>query len=748
MNSNDVSLVASRFMALVAGVLLLWAPGVGAQTPVAKLGVVVSRSGAFEAAYGKPFLDSVRLAVDEANASGAEPRIELEIQDDQSTEAGAREAAARIGGSTAVVAVGPVLSVLALPAGPVFAQAGIPAIISTAGSDLVTENRTSFQTVFRNSDLGESVADYLRYALGGARAAVIFADNGYGRTIADGFRRGAERLGLPAIYYPFKTAQERDEAVRLVAADPGKPAIVLGALDADAAPVMVGLRRAGVATPVLGPGVLSDASFFARFKDLPEERREPGFFTKDLYLATPAILDSANADTLAFIERYRARFGQEASLSWLSVQAYDAARLAIAAIRSAVAGKGASDLRARREAAFTYLSSLDGPTRAVAGLLGPIWFTPDRGRSLAIRMGRFGRGGLFESAPIQLVPVSSAPAEEIAAGQLVEIGPGRYARRQQVVYTGIYLNEITRIDVAQAMFTADFYVWMRFARGIGSADGDPAQFEFPDMVRGNFASSRPAGQRDLGDGTTYRLWRISGDFKNDFDLRRYPADRQELEIRFFNARAASDRMVYVRDRSAFEGADAGFGAANAFGGAAAPNAFRNLSQWQALRVAEVREILVSRSGLGDPGLVGFDRMRELSGFAMRIEVVRDIGTTLIKTLLPVGLMTLILFATLYFPPALAGAKVTVAITAGLSGAVLLSSINSQLGNVGYVIAVEYGFYVFFGLCLVCIITALVGEKARLDGRSTLTVDRTGRALFVLGFVGTIAAACIAFAWWR
>lgn len=740
--------VVSRFVSLLLGALLLGVPFAGAQTPVAKLGVVVSRSGALEAAYGKPFLDSVRLAVDEANASGADPRIELEIQDDRSTEAGAREAAARIGESGAVAVVGPVLSVLALPAGPVFAQAGIPSIVSTAGSDLVTANRTTFQTVFRNSDLGESVADYLRYALGGTRAAVIFADNGYGRTIADGFRRGAERLALPAVYYPFSSAAERDEAVRLVAADPAKPAVVLGMLEADAAPVMVGLRRSGVDTPVLGPGVLSDSTFFGRFKDLPEERRTPGFFTQDLYLATPAILDSANADTLAFIEHYRARFGHEASISWLSVQAYDAARLAIAAIRAAVAGRRAADLGARRAAAFAYLASLDGPTHAVAGLLGPIWFTPERGRSLAIRMGRFGRGGVFESAPIQLVPVASAGPDEIAAGTVVETGPGRFVRRQQVVYTGIYLNEISRIDVAQSMFTADFYVWIRFARGIGVADADPAQFEFPDMVRGTFASATPASQRDLDDGTTYRLWRITGDFKNDFDLRRYPADRQDLQIRLFNARAASDRMVYVLDRGGFEGVDSGFGAVNAFGGAAAPKAFRNLTQWQALRVSEVREILVSRSGLGDPALVGFDRKRELSGFAMQIEVQRDIGTTLIKTLLPIGLMTLIMFATLYFPPALAAAKVTVAITAGLSGAVLLSSINSQLGNVGYVIAAEYGFYVFFALCLLCIITALVGEKRRLEERSTLIVDRAGRALFLLGFVGTIAAACIAFAMWR
>ena len=89
-----------------------------------------------------------------------------------------------------------------------------------------------------------------------------------------------------------------------------------------------------------------------------------------------------------------------------------------------------------------------------------------------------------------------------------------------------------------------------------------------------------------------------------------------------------------------------------------------------------------------------------------------------------------------------------AITAGLSGAVLLSSINAQLGNVGYVIAVEYGFYVFFALCLVCIITVLVAETWRLNGRSTVAVEQVGRAVFVLGLLGTTLAACIAFALWR
>ena len=56
----------------------------------------------------------------------------------------------------------------------------------------------------------------------------------------------------------------------------------------------------------------------------------------------------------------------------------------------------------------------------------------------------------------------------------------------------------------------------------------------------------------------------------------------------------------------------------------------------------------------------------------------------------------------------------------------MSAINSQLGNVGYVIAVEYGFYAFFALCLLCILTVLIAERQRIVGRPQSSADRRAR----------------------
>jgi hypothetical protein len=92
--------------------------------------------------------------------------------------------------------------------------------------------------------------------------------------------------------------------------------------------------------------------------------------------------------------------------------------------------------------------------------------------------------------------------------------------------------------------------------------------------------------------------------------------------------------------------------------------------------------------------------------------------------------------------ALVKEKVTVAITGALSGAVLLAAINSQMGGLGYIMAVEYAFYVFFGLSLLCVISVLSAERLRAAGRGAAASlsERAARIVFPLGVLLTIAGA--------
>jgi branched-chain amino acid transport system substrate-binding protein len=710
-----------------------------------------------EAPYGQPVLEGVQLAIDEANAAGITPHIELRTFDDKGDDSLAKQVAGEVVASRAVLLLGPAFSTNSLAAGPVYAAGGIVSLATTCTSDLITESATTFRVLFKNSDQGETLALYLSRVLHQQRADVILVDNGYGRTLRDGFQRAAGVLGINAQYFAFKTPAEQEDIAHRIVADPSRPPVVFMTLDADAERMLTILRRGGVTGPFLGGDALGDELLSQRFANQPEEREHPGFFTDGLLGISPVILDSANADTLAFAERFRARFGHDPL--WQAVTGYDAAHLAVDTLKGlAFAGGLNGDTDARRRAVLNYLTSLNSPTQALPGLLGPFWFDAERGRPQAVRIGRFNHVR-FESAPLQIVPVTSPDSSELASKAVFETAPGRYGRLQRVVYTGIFLNEIPRIDLGQASFGADFYLWLRFASDAGPGAADPTDINFPNLVSGGFDRARPAEQGDMPDGTVYRLWRVQGTFRNDFDLHRFPFDRQALALPFFNARAAADRIVYVLDKRSTGGRNPGPPSPTGQGGAqaavaasiepsggtasiASPAAFRNLTQWDALGAHERRENLVTDSALGDPRRVGVESYRELSGFLVTVDVRRRALATLSKTLMPLFLMTLIMFASLYFPVALVKEKVTVAITGALSGAVLLSAINSQLGSIGYTVALEYAFYIFFALSTLCIVSVLGAERLRAAGRAAVAVrtDQLTRAVFLLAVAVIVAGA--------
>jgi branched-chain amino acid transport system substrate-binding protein len=769
---------------LLAVVLSFTLPGMqrcaAAQGGAAKIAVAYSLSGP-GSSVGSPELEGVRLAVEEANATSATPAIELSVNDDRSRIDEGRKLAQRIAASNALVVLGPATTLMAMKTGPLYGEAGIAAIGASTSGDEVTVPRTFFRAIASTSDDGEMLASYLRYILGGNHAIVLYKDDDFGRASADGFRRAAKRLGLNAEFRAFATQAESEQLARAAASAPDNPAIVLAAYDQDCVAPLMALRRQGARGPILGSVTMASDTFSGYFARQPEEKQKPGFFTDGVYAVSPVMYDSGNAETLAFAARYRARFNHEPTL-W-SAQGYETARLAVAAVRATATGappETSAEVQQRREAVRAYLAGLNSPANGIAGLNGPLWFTPERGREQALRVGRF-ENGVFVSAPGQLVPVHNPTAAELASQAVLEIGAGRYARRQQVVYTGIFVNELPSVNVADGSFSADFYFWTRFIKDNSPDAANPEEISFPDMVRGSFDYRVPVAQSVLPDGSMYRLWQVRGDFKSDFDLHHYPFDRQSLAIRFFNARAASDRIVYVQDRrrGAWAEASAGTRAPVTAAGVAAaaappalaaqaaaahpatanepsaghdaevaasanfaPGAFRKITEWQVLSAGESRANLVTQSDLGDTRLQGLERVRELSGFSATVELRRSAIATVAKRLFVLVLLTSILFASLQFPPSRLSDKVTVAITASLSGAVLVSSVNSQLGNVGYVMAVEYVFYIFFALCLLSIVSMVASERLRAAQHPQIAarVDQAVNVVFVLTVLGTALVA--------
>lgn len=710
--------------------------------PVPRVTIAVHASLSGDGSFsGAALSEGVQMAEREVNAKGESPRIDLIRVDDGSNAQTAAFVADRIGATGAVLVIGPSLTPAAEMAAPVYEKAGVAALIATAhGDDITRKGNTTFLMSASTSDMGKALANYLRHVLGKKNAAVISTGDGYGRTFEAGFKSVVSDAGMNAVFYSVKARdkraaeddreerEKRETIVRDIVSDPKQPAVVFGMTQDSVRPLLLSLRRKGYGGLILGTTSLARDSFTNMFRSEPEEKKTPGFFTDGVYAASPVMLDSANAATLAFARRFRALFHHEPS--WETVQSYDTFKLAAEAIRtvSAQAGGPLAPSEMRKEL-LAYFNSPDADLTANSLSTG-LWLREEHRRQQPIRIGRY-QGRMFRSALVQLAPVSAESVERAASG-FVDLGGGQYARRQQVVYTGIHLIEIPRLNISQPSFTADFYLWMRYSNPEASlfrADAEinsnwgkelaPENIDFPDAVQGLDKTELQNRQQN---GVTYRLWHMHGEFKNNLDFHHFPLDSQTLTLRFVHSNADSSTITYVKGQED--------------SGVPDPEAFRNLTQWNAVRIGQQRYASSTRSDLGSEQGAGLEQGRELSGYNLTVVLQRSVISAVTKTMLPLAVLTLIMLASLFFPHSLVKETVMVVITVALAGAVLLSSINSQLGDVGYILAVEYVFYLFFVLCLFSIVGVLAAERLRKAGRKPFARNVTlwTRVIFIFALV--------------
>src|SRR5262249_28010314 len=155
--------------------------------------------------------------------------------------------------------------------------------------DNVTAAPTFFRAIFSASDSGEAIANYVRHVLGRTKAFVILRNDDYGGSVAEGFRRAAARLGIDASYNSFDHADQPAAVTKLAAAEPDTSAIVLATVVSDAGPILTGLRRGNARAPIIGTSAIAGEFIDSFFKDQPEERDRPGFFTDGVYASVPVI---------------------------------------------------------------------------------------------------------------------------------------------------------------------------------------------------------------------------------------------------------------------------------------------------------------------------------------------------------------------------------------------------------------------------------------------------------------------------
>jgi branched-chain amino acid transport system substrate-binding protein len=347
----------------------------------------------------------------------------------------------------------------------------------------------------------------------------------------------------------------------------------------------------------------------------------------------------------------------------------------------------------------------------VEGLDGSLYFDAHHDGASPIRFGQFLHRRL-RSLPIQLMAISNPALVDLTkqehAGEIIMMGSEPFWK-QRVVYAGIDVNKISSIDVTTATFTADFYLWMRY-----SGADDATAIAFTNASNVSFDPTLPQVSQTI-DGLHYSLYHVTGDFKANYDFHQYPFDQQQLTIGLQNTRLTSDHLVYVIDSQGLR-----LRIDNSSDPRLAAASFQALSSWTYQGTQYASDTFTSRSTLGDPRFFDQRTRTDYSGLQMTMTVQRKSLAYLISHLLPMALLFLLVYASLFLPLKHLGDRLTLTVSALLASAVLLLSVNSELPEIGYVVSLDYIYYIFFVLCLECIVVPMVMEWLNEQGHKVAT----------------------------
>ncbi|HYH83122.1 MAG TPA: ABC transporter substrate-binding protein [Longimicrobium sp.] len=348
--------------------------------------IVIGVAGPLEKANGRSMKLAAQMAVDEINRAGGIDGRQLRVEwgDDEADAGKAIEVARRLRGNPAVVAVvGHVNSSTSLEAAPIYngeesdSVPGDPVLqISPASSSprLTTAGDWTFRVCPTDLEFSPVLARTAQQ-LGRRRAAVLYADDDYGRGVASTFRDAFTRAGgtvvsndpyLDSVYVAPTTLDPYLQ--RAIAR--GADALVIGGQANAGLKIIAAARRLGFSGPILGADGLTGV-------------KDGGPVAEGVFVSSAFLPDRRSDKAQQFVQRYRERFRE--APDHRGAMTYDVIYLLKDAIQSS--GTGRRQLR-------DYVARVGRGNARFEGVSGTIQFDPNGdvvGKEVAVGVVRNGQ---------------------------------------------------------------------------------------------------------------------------------------------------------------------------------------------------------------------------------------------------------------------------------------------------------------------------------------------------------------------
>jgi branched-chain amino acid transport system substrate-binding protein len=511
-----------------------------------------------EEIVGKSMHRALEMYIDMLNEQGGinKRKLVLDVFDDQNDPTRAIEIAQEIVRQNRVLAViGHNYSACSIQTGQIYEKNKIPAITPASTHVKVTENNDWFFRVTFDDDLqGSFLVNYAKYLMKQYTVSIISEDTAYGISLTDVFEKTAQQLNVEIKYKwsllpDHRLKQRLNKIVKELKTKQDAGLIFLATQAPEGVKLVKALKDAGIKNMLIAPDSYAGKAFSNGFKDYPQEKLTPGYYTSGLYVSAPFILDTANRYAQRFNSTYKKEY--QAELSWHAFFAIDATMVISQAIQLAGIKGKSHKLAADRQILRDILANqFNKPEMGIEGTTGLNYFDANGNASKSVLMGVYKNNHLIST--FEQLQISSSPAERIELNSERQLDDGlflidkKYVHKTHVVYTGIQFNEISDFDPKTLTYTQDFYLWFRFQGEI-----EPQYIQFLNAVQ-PISLNQPLIHEKVGQ-EIYQLYRVKGRFKeNIYQEPHIFLTQHPLGISFRHRSLDRNALIYVTDMLGME----------------------------------------------------------------------------------------------------------------------------------------------------------------------------------------------------
>lgn len=500
---------------------------------------------------GRSLVQGAELYIHGLNKKGGinHHKVVLDIFDDQNNPEIAQQKALEIVKEKQVLAViGHNFSSCSIAAGKVYRNQ-LPAITPTSTNVQVTaENDWYFRTIFNDKDQGRYLAHYIKNVLKQNRVSIIQEEEPYGSYLSKEFELAAQSIGLEIKkqWHFSRNSASIDKDLQSIVFDlmthKRSAGIIFMPVHATEGGKLVQMMRDKlIKNTVIGADSLSSKLFVQGFKNLPKEKRKPGYYTDGVYATSHLIYDTANLEAQRFKEDYLKVYKENPD--WQSASAYDAVMLLTESIKKGGVEGDPETIDQDRKKIRDYLAKIVDYDSVVEGVTGVNYFDSNGDVQKSVIIGIYKKNSLI-SAPTQFKSIPNIQEfhqfKEALLNERVKLFEDGYKARVNVVYSGLDIREIKSLDTSNLTFELDFDLWFRY-----QGELDVGNIEFLNLVE-PISLGEPIVKQN-SEQENYELYHVNGLFKADFLQGYYRFGQHTLGISFRHRALTTDNLVYVTD---------------------------------------------------------------------------------------------------------------------------------------------------------------------------------------------------------